>query len=81
MGSEEVHALDGISLTITEVTDTTFSVSLIPLTVKWTTLGFKKTGDKVNLETDILGKYVERMLETRKSGGLTKATLFENGFM
>ena len=74
-------AIDGISLTITEVTDTTFSVSLIPLTVQFTTLGFKKTGDKVNLETDILGKYVERMLETRKSGGLTKATLFENGFM
>ena len=73
-------AIDGISLTITEVTDTTFSVSLIPLTVQFTTLGFKKTGDKVNLETDILGKYVERMLETRKTGGLTKETLFENGF-
>ena len=73
-------AIDGISLTITEVTDTTFSVSLIPLTVQWTTLGFKKTGDKVNLETDILGKYVERMLEKKPTGGLTRETLFENGF-
>ena len=73
-------AIDGISLTITEVTDTTFSVSLIPLTVQFTTLGFKKPGDKVNLETDILGKYVQRMLEKRKTGGLTKETLLENGF-
>lgn len=73
-------AIDGISLTITEVTDTDFSVSLIPLTVQWTTLGKKKTGDKVNLETDILGKYVERMLEKKPTGDLTKETLFENGF-
>ncbi len=50
------------------------------LTVQWTTLGFKKTGDKVNLETDILGKYVERMLEKKPTGGLTRETLFENGF-
>ncbi|WP_337475832.1 riboflavin synthase [Acidaminococcus timonensis] len=73
-------AIEGISLTIPDVTDTTFSVSLFPLTVKWTTLGFKKTGDKVNLETDILGKYVERMLEKKPTGGLTRETLFENGF-
>ena len=55
-------AIDGISLTVTEVTDTSFSVSLIPHTAKETTLGFKAVGDKVNLETDIIGKYVERML-------------------
>ena len=80
MVSKGSIAIDGISLTITEVTDTTFSVSLIPLTVQFTTLGFKKPGDKVNLETDILGKYVQRMLEKRKTGGLTKETLLENGF-
>lgn len=74
-------AIDGISLTVTKVTETTFSVSLIPLTVKETTMGFKKVGDKVNLETDIIGKYVEKMLVKPKSGGLTAASLFENGFI
>jgi riboflavin synthase len=74
-------AIDGISLTLTDVTDTGFSVSLIPLTVQYTTLGVKKAGDKVNLETDILGKYVDKMLKARKGSGLTRASLLENGFM
>lgn len=82
-------AIDGISLTVTEVTDTSFSVSLIPHTAKETTLGFKKVGDSVNLETDILGKYVERMLtwnsaqarEEGKSDTLNMNTLLENGFL
>jgi riboflavin synthase len=73
-------AIDGISLTLTDVTDTNFSVSLIPLTVQFTTLGVKKVGDKVNLETDILGKYVEKMLHHPDSGKLTKDFLLENGF-
>lgn len=72
-------AIDGISLTLTDVTDTNFSVSLIPLTVQFTTLGVKKPGDKVNLETDILGKYIKKMMESR-SGGLTMKSLLENGF-
>ncbi len=80
-------AIDGISLTVTQVTDTGFSVSLIPHTAKETTLGFKKVGDKVNLETDIIGKYVERMLGTapaankNKEQPLSKETLFANGFL
>jgi len=74
-------AIDGISLTVMKVTSTSFSVSLIPITVKDTTLGFKKVGDKVNLETDIIGKYVEKMLQGDRSGGLTKKSLFENGFI
>lgn len=82
-------AIDGISLTVTEVTSSTFSVSLIPHTAKETTLGFKTVGDTVNLETDILGKYVERMLnwnqqQGKKSacaGSLDKNILLENGFM
>lgn len=76
--------VDGISLTVTQVTDTSFSVSLIPHTAKETTLGFKSVGDKVNLETDIIGKYVERMLNwDKKASGsqLDKNILFENGFM
>ncbi|MDY2637061.1 MAG: riboflavin synthase [Phascolarctobacterium sp.] len=82
-------AIDGISLTVTEVTDTSFSVSLIPHTAKETTLGFKKVGDSVNLETDILGKYVERMLtwnsshvkQESKGDTLNMNTLLENGFV
>ena len=82
-------AIDGISLTVTEVTDTSFSVSLIPHTAKETTLGFKKVGDSVNLETDILGKYVERMLtwnnaakeQASPADALDKKMLLENGFL
>lgn len=78
-------AIDGISLTVTQTTDTDFSVSLIPHTAKETTLGFKDVGDRVNLETDIIGKYVERMLswDKKQSGAalLDKNMLLENGFM
>ena len=55
-------AIDGISLTVVEVMDQSFTVSLIPHTRGLTTLGFKKVGDTVNLEADIIGKYVERLL-------------------
>lgn len=79
-------AIDGISLTVTEVTDTSFSVSLIPHTAKETTLGIKKVGDKVNLETDIIGKYVERMLGFNKQPQTKEEKLgldflAENGFL
>lgn len=78
-------AIDGISLTVTKVTGTSFSVSLIPHTAKETTLGFKDIGDVVNLETDIIGKYVERMLNSGSNGSvqsdLNKNMLLENGFI
>lgn len=79
-------AIDGISLTVTEVTDHGFSVSLIPHTAKETTLGFKAVGDKVNLETDIIGKYVERMLnfskkETDGSQRVDADFLAKHGFL
>ena len=78
-------AVDGISLTVTDVTEDTFTVSLIPHTAKETTLGFKNIGDSVNIETDIIGKYVERMLSSscnkEKTAGISKKTLFENGFI
>lgn len=60
-------AIDGISLTVTETDDTGFSVSLIPHTAKMTTLGYKSVGDSVNLETDILARYVEKMLGLQKT--------------
>lgn len=59
-------AVDGISLTLVEVTQHEFSVMLIPHTLTVTTLGFKQPGDPVNLETDLLGKYVVRALEVYK---------------
>jgi riboflavin synthase len=57
-------AVDGISLTVVEVTGDGFSVALIPLTLAKTTLGFKQAGAAVNLETDILAKYVRKCLQT-----------------
>lgn len=75
--------IDGISLTVTDVDKNTFTVSIIPHTAKETTLGFKTVGASVNLETDIIGKYVEQMLnfKEKKQGSLDKNKLFENGFL
>ncbi len=55
--------MDGISLTINSVTDHSFSVAIIPHTAKVTTIGLKQVGDIVNLESDLIGKYVERLLQ------------------
>lgn len=78
-------AIDGISLTIAKVTDNDFSVSLIPHTAKETVLGYKKTGDTVNLENDVVGKYIEHFLSFNeepetKSSGITKEFLLKAGF-
>ena len=54
--------IDGVSLTVSALTDETFSVSLIPTTLGLTTLGHKTVGDPVNLEVDVIAKYVERLL-------------------
>jgi riboflavin synthase len=76
-------AIDGISLTIVEIREGLFSVALIPYTLELTTLGFKKVGEKVNLETDMLGKWVKRILTTNDSttSGVTEAMLKEKGFL
>ena len=55
-------AIDGISLTVVDVTGLLFSISLIPHTLKNTTLGIKSIGDPVNIEFDIVGKYISRLL-------------------
>lgn len=81
-------AMDGISLTVAAVTDQSFSVSLIPHTRAVTNLASKKVGDPLNLETDIIGKYVEKFVSLRqdraaepeKSSGLTMEFLQQNGF-
>lgn len=54
--------VDGVSLTVAEVGESSFTVSLIPTTLELTTLGQKRIGDLVNLEVDVLAKYVEKML-------------------
>jgi riboflavin synthase len=54
--------VDGISLTVVEVKHASFTVSLIPETLARTTLGFKQPGERVNLEVDVIAKYVERLL-------------------
>lgn len=56
-------AIDGVSMTVAELTDNTFSVGIIPHTWQQTIFADKKTGDTVNLEFDVLGKYVERIME------------------
>jgi riboflavin synthase len=55
--------VDGVSLTIASMTDEGFSVALIPHTLSVTTLGLRTVGDEVNLEVDVLAKYVERLLK------------------
>ena len=76
-------AIDGISLTVAKVTQTTFSVSTIPHTRSATTLGERRPGDLVNLENDIVGKYIKKFLTPSepagKCGGLTMELLEEYG--
>ena len=74
--------VEGISLTISNVDKNTFSVAIIPHTFKNTTLQFKKIGDRINIETDILGRYVEKMLnQENTSCKIDESFLKENGFM
>jgi riboflavin synthase len=66
MASKGSVAVDGVSLTLVSVDGDRFSVAIIPHTLKNTTLGDMRVGDVVNIETDLLAKYVERQLESRK---------------
>lgn len=61
--------VDGVSLTVADVGPDWFAVGLIPTTLKLTTLGARAVGDPVNLEVDVLAKYVERLLGDRAAGG------------
>lgn len=82
--------LDGISLTVAKVTNSNFSVSIIPHTRAQTNLASKKVGDVLNLENDLVGKYVERLMlqpiavsqeqPEQKSSGITKEFLSHYGF-
>lgn len=74
--------IDGISLTVAKVSETDFSISAIPHTVEQTILKEKRQGDIVNLETDILAKYIEKLLNPtqNKQSKITKEFLLEYGF-
>lgn len=75
-------AVDGISLTVVDVRGDSFTVSIIPHTAAVTTLGFKKPGDTVNLEADLIGKYVARFtVEREEWRGITVDFLASKGFL
>ncbi len=76
-------ALDGVSLTLVEVDEAAFSVAIIPTTLRETTLSELKPGDRVNVETDVIGKYVRKYLGGLSQGGsgrITLEKLREEGF-
>jgi riboflavin synthase len=72
-------AVDGISLTVVDVLRDGFSVVIIPHTARMTTVGYKDAGDTLNLEVDILGKYVSKFLQRTKDSRFVR-TLMEEGF-
>ena len=75
-------AVDGVSLTVNEVQGSRFRVMIIPHTAALTGLTGKKVNDKVNLEYDIIGKYVEKLLKTEeRDTGITEETLKKHGFI
>jgi riboflavin synthase len=83
-------AVDGISLTINACEPKSFTVSIIPHTAEITTIGLKQNGDPVNIETDMIGKYVERFTrgdsmyageKTTESSGVTMESLAKSGFL
>jgi riboflavin synthase len=57
--------LDGISLTVNDIADDVIAVSLIPETLRVTTLGYKNPGDKVNVEADVMAKHIEKLMESK----------------
>lgn len=77
--------LDGASLTVMRLEENSFGVSLIPHTQEMITLGRKKVGDYINIETDLIGKYIERLMKFQddtkdNSRGITMEFLLKNGF-
>ncbi len=75
--------IDGISLTVVEIRETEFSVFLIPYTAQVTTLGLKDKGDRVNLEVDVVGKYIEKLIGHKfpLETSITPEFLQEHGFI
>ncbi|MBC7104592.1 MAG: riboflavin synthase, partial [Firmicutes bacterium] len=75
-------AVDGVSLTVVDYDTGSFRVAIVPHTARHTTLGFKRPGAKVNLEADLIGKYVAKLLAPHgRTGGLDEHFLAEHGFL
>jgi riboflavin synthase len=79
-------AIDGISLTVNKCNKDRFSVAIIPHTAKLTTMGFRNKGDKINIEVDLIGKYIEKLLlaghiKSEKSTNIDKDFLAQHGFV
>ena len=73
--------IDGVSLTVSNINENIFEVAIIPHTMDNTNLKYLKIGDFVNIETDILGRYVEKFLSSKNNSNITVDFLAENGFM
>ncbi len=73
-------AVDGVSLTVNRVQGAVFELAIIPHTARLTTMGFRKPGDLVNLEADLLAKYVEKFLKPYQERSLTEEFIREKGF-
>jgi len=74
-------AIDGISLTVNEQRDNIFTVNIIPYTVSRTTIGEKNLRDTINIETDIIGKYVESFLKKDKNKSIDMDFLYRHGYV
>jgi riboflavin synthase len=74
-------SVDGISLTVNEQSGTTFTVNVVPYTASNSTIGLKVPGDQVNIETDILGRYVERFLTAERESGIDLDFLYTYGYI
>ena len=73
--------VDGISLTVVQMKENSFTVSIIPFTLQNSTLGTKRVGDLVNIETDLIGKYVERIATSQRDRSvITEEWLKERGW-
>jgi len=74
-------AIDGISLTVNDIIGNIIRLNIIPHTLRNTNLEFLKTGDLVNIEFDIIGKYVEKLIGTKNNTGITEEFLQKTGFV
>ena len=74
-------ALDGISLTVNAVREDVVQVGIIPHTIDATTMADRRVGDEVNVEVDLVGKYVEKLLRPGEAGGVTRDLLGKHGFL
>ncbi|MGB5592244.1 MAG: riboflavin synthase, partial [Gammaproteobacteria bacterium] len=72
--------IDGVSLTVNKVDGPVFTINIVPHTLEVTGISGWKPGTRVNLEVDIVARYLERLLDGRETRGLDLATLTENGF-